>query len=85
MTTKYQRNPVLRDLFAVMTVAEAAERFHKHVNSVRDAMIAGKLDFRRSEGTYLITTDSLIKLWGKPDPANLETVELTLPMWRRGS
>lgn len=80
--SEMKSNP-LRDLFAVMTVPEAAERFGVHVNTVREAMIAGKLDFRKSNGTWLITTDSLIRYWGAPKPANMETVELTLPMWRK--
>lgn len=78
-----ERESPLRALFAVMTVPEAAKRFDKHINTVRDAMIRGKLDFRKSEGTFLITTESLIKYFGKPKPADLETVELTLPMWRK--
>ena len=79
---RFNYNP-MRDLFACMTVKEAANRFDKHENSVRAAMIAGKVDYRKSAGTYLITTESLIKLWGKPLPTQVDTVELTLPMWRK--
>lgn len=74
---------VLRDLFAVMTINEAARRFAVHRNTVLAACDAGKLDFRKSEGTYLVRTESLIAWFGKPvDAADMESVELTLPMWR---
>ena len=73
----------LRDLFAVMTVPEAAHRFEVHPNTVREAMIAGKLDFRKAGGIWLITTDSLIRYWGNPKPPDMDTVELTLPMWQK--
>lgn len=76
-------DPVLRDLFSVMTVTEAGARFNRHVNTVRKAMVLGQLDFRLSGGIWLITTASLVKLWGKPEPPDLDSVELLLPMWRK--
>lgn len=78
-------DPVLRDLFATVTVSEAAERWHIHPNSVIDAITRGKLDARKSGWVWLITTESLIRYWGKPDPPDLKSVELTLPRWRRAS
>lgn len=81
-SSEVRYNP-LRDLFAVVTVNEAAKRWNKHRNSVLEAMIQGKLDHRRSEGTWLITTESLIKLWGKPEPANLMECEFVLPIYRK--
>lgn len=81
---KYKNgDPVLRDLFATVTVAEASMRWNKHVTSVREAMIAGKLNYRRSGGTWLIQTESLIKLWGQPIPPDTDGVELVLPMWEK--
>jgi excisionase family DNA binding protein len=80
---KRKSDSVLRDLFAVMTVNEAARRFAVHRNTVLAACDAGKFDFRKSEGTYLIRTESLIAYFGKPiDSADMESVELTLPMFR---
>ena len=76
-------DPVLRDLFATVTVAEASSRWGKHVKSVREAMIGGKLSYRRSGGTWLIQTESLVKLWGQPLPPDLQGVELVLPMWEK--
>ena len=78
-------DPVLRELFACVTVAEASERWHVHTNSVLAAIIAGKLDARKSGGVWLITTESLIRYWGKPEPPDLSSVEITLPRWRRVS
>lgn len=78
-----QGDPVLRDLFATVTVAEASSRWNKHVTSVREAMLAGKLNYRRSGGTWLIQTESLIMLWGQPLPPDTEGVELVLPTWEK--
>lgn len=79
-------DPVLRDLFAVETVPEAARRWNVHQNTIRTAMTAGKLDCRLAGGTWLITVFSLIKVFGKPIEApDLENVELSLPMWRKRS
>lgn len=79
------RDPVLRDLFAVVTVKEAARRWKKHANTVKWAIAAGKLDCRKSGNVWLITYDSLVKLWGKPTLPDLTTVELVLPMWRKSA
>jgi len=76
-------DPVLRDLFAVMTVSEASVRFNRHVNTVRRAIMLGQVNCRLSGGTVLITTESLVRLWGKPDPPDLDNVELLLPMWQK--
>ena len=76
-------DPTLRDLFACVTVAEAAERWHVSQSAVTEAITRGKLDARKSGWVWLITTESLIRYWGKPDPPDLESVELTLPRWRR--
>lgn len=81
---KYKHgDPVLRDLFAVMTVSEAAVRFNRHTNTVRRVIMLGQLDCRLSGSTFLITTDSLVRLWGTPGPPDLDNVELILPMWRK--
>src|ERR1051326_3669440 len=64
--TREKMDPTLRDLFACMTIPEAAQRFHKHQNTVRWAIMKGKLDCRLSGNIWLITAYSLIKLWGEP-------------------
>jgi len=77
-----EKDPVLRDLFSVMTVHEAAARFDKHRNTVRQACIEGKLNYRASGQAILITTESLIRLWGPPVPPDLGSVQLILPLWK---
>lgn len=85
MTGSRKSDPVLRDLFATVTIAEAAIRWHISQSAVKDAIIRGKLDARKSGWVWLITTESLIRYWGKPDPPDLERVEVVLPRWRRVS
>ena len=78
-------DPTMRDLFACVTANEAADRWHVSYNAIIAAIDRGKLDCRKSGGTWLITTESLIRYWGKPDPPNLDSVLFTLPRWRRAS
>ena len=78
-------DPVLRDLFACVTIREAAERWHVSESAVQMAIDRGKLDARQSGSIWLVTTESLIRYWGKPEPPNLECVFLTFPRWRRVS
>lgn len=86
MIRKMHSDPVLRDLFAVATVSEIAGRWGKHKNTVLWALVEGKLDARRSSLGWLITVDSVIKLWGEPKvKPDLSTVQLTLPIWRKRS
>lgn len=73
----------LRDLFATVTAAEACARWHVSYRAVMAAIDRGKLDCRKSGGTWLITTESLNRYWGKPEPPDLDSVEFTLPRWRR--
>lgn len=80
---KRDRDPVLRELFACVTIAEAAIRWHVSQSAVKDAIDRGKLDARKSGWVWLITTESLTRYWGKPEPPDTNSVELTLPRWRR--
>lgn len=83
MMFKFEVDPAIRELFSLMTVTEAADRFGKHENTVLKAIDEGKLDCRKSGSIYLIRADSLIKLWGHPKPPDFGSVELTLPKWQR--
>lgn len=86
MIRKINTDPVLRDLFAVATVAEVSQRWEKHKNTVLWAIVEGKLDARKTPNGWLITVESVIRLWGQPKARpDFSTVQLTLPMWRRRS
>lgn len=78
-------DPVIRELFAVVTVKEACARWHVSDSAVQDAIVRGKLDARKSGWVWLITVESLIRYWGNPEPADMESVQLTLPRWRRSA
>lgn len=81
MSEVQQRDSVLRDLFAVMTVSEVMRRYGKAHSTIQYRLDTGALDWRKEGGTILITTDSLIKLWGKPAPPDMSSVQLSLPIW----
>lgn len=53
-------------LFATTTPTEAARMWGKSWHSVVRNIETGKLDGRKSGGTWLVTFESLYKLWGLP-------------------
>ena len=61
-----RKRRVLKLLFASETIPEAARRWGWHENTIRAAMVAGKLDCRLAGGVWLITVESLVALWGEP-------------------
>lgn len=55
-----------KQLYEVLTINEVANGWHKHYKTVQMAVNQGRLCARQAGQMYLISFQSVVRLWGEP-------------------